>query len=85
MFSLRNRIETVYFLLSQRCLMVMCKICTVLLHVAFLHGLVDRWARAIGTCEKLSESRRIHSRQKCLLHVTFLRVFRTTTKNVTNE
>ena len=62
MFLLRNRIETVYFLLSKCCLMVMCKICTVLLHVAFLHDLVDHWARLVGTCEKLSESRRIHSK-----------------------
>jgi len=62
MFSLRNRVETVNFLLSQRCVMVMCKICTVLLHVAVLHVLVGRLARAIGTCEKLSQSCRTNPR-----------------------
>jgi len=61
MFSLRNRVETVYFLLSQCCLMVMCKICTVLLHVAVLHVLISRLARAIGTCEKLCQSCKTNS------------------------
>jgi len=62
MFPLRNHDETVYFLLLQCCLMVMCKICTILLHVAFLHVLDGRWARASGTCELLSESRRTTTR-----------------------
>jgi len=55
MYLLRNRHETVYFLLSQCCLMVMCKICTILLHVVILQLLVGRWARVIGTCEKLCQ------------------------------
>jgi len=62
MFPLRNHDETVYFLLLKCCLMVMCKICTVLLHVAFLHVLHGRWARASGTCELLNESRRTSTR-----------------------
>jgi len=62
MFSLRNRVETVYFLLSQRCLMVMCKICTILLHAAVLHVLIGHLARAIGTCKKLSQSCRTNPR-----------------------
>jgi len=82
---LRNHNETIYFLLSPCCLMVMCKICTVLLHVAFLHAVVGRWARAIGTCDKLSELHTINAWLKRPLHVPFSRDLSTMTKNTGKE
>jgi len=56
MFSLRNRNETVYFLLSQCCLMFMCKIRTILLHVAILRVQIIDVAGAISRCDKFNWS-----------------------------
>ena len=63
----------------------MCKICTVLLHVAFLHVCIGRWACAIGTCKIISYSGTIHLKYKCPSHEPLLHVFCTMTENMTNE